>query len=730
VSHKISIKVNLRQKTVLLITLFFTALILNTFFVHAADTNFTWHTPAKNTTIKIANPVISTYVKGTNDLVDRTVVMKVNTAIVQPTFEYKGEWVNDYEEGDIYIISDRKEGTIRFDSTKLPDGLNNVEVSMKDWSGNILSDSWSFTVTEPPKFEYISPAAGSEQVSVNQLSVKVSDNSQVDWATVKLKINNSYITNEKININRDTGIVSYSNSFSTGTYTASIEAKDISGNLATKTWGFTVDSTPPIVAKLYDFKPGMMITDGKLKVRAELTDLLDIKDNATLKLDGVPLTMDFRYEGFEDYYGDFIITSKKWASISYEGVVLNGNHTLSLFTEDKLGNKKSYDWDFVVSSAPVISNVSPIKYGVETLKPTISAVVKSPNGSISASSIVLTVNNEPVDFLYDSNTGLLTYTPSVELKNESYQSVNLLITNPGVLPVMKEWKFYTNTYPDMADANISSCLSCHEANSFLGSNGPIEDVHRNKLIFDGNHSYNNCENCHKYITVSAGCSQCHDDPYGDEFAYAPHGSTPTIHYQPKGHNPYFPVRVTNNREMNDCMICHQPGVSVKNNAGQVLNNHDIPEIHKASDETCIKCHAQSLTHEHAREGRTDNDGNMITCNTCHESSVPEVVQAITNKDTSCSACHGEAAHDELHIYEQIDNNCVGCHTNTLTKAHKAVNVTCANCHESQYQVVVDAIANKNKECQTCHTDPIHQNQHMDCSTCHKEPLPTINIPEN
>jgi hypothetical protein len=48
-----------------------------------------------------------------------------------------------------------------------------------------------------------------------------------------------------------------------------------------------------------------------------------------------PLTFEFRYEGFEDYYGDYIINSKKWATITYGGTLLNGNHTLTLTTEDK-----------------------------------------------------------------------------------------------------------------------------------------------------------------------------------------------------------------------------------------------------------------------------------------------------------------------------------------------------------------------------------------------------------
>lgn len=722
----------LESKLSFIFILFFsTILILSTFNVSAVDTYYTNHYPAKNSTITVSNPKISVYVKSVNELNDSSVMLWINGNQVDASFFYKGSWVNDYYEGRVWRISDRREGTISFDASNLTDGVNKLEVSIKDKSStpNIISDTWSFTVKEPPKINNISPANKSKQTTLNKLTMVVSDNTSVDWDTVQLKINN--VVKSPQEINTETGVITYNHDFTTGSYTAVLEVMDSAVNKGIKTWNFIVDSVAPELVN--GFKDGTAITDGPLRINMQLKDLVDIKDNVTLKLDGEDLPFDFRFEGYVDsYYGNYIITSRNKAYISYEGMVSNGSHTLELYKEDELGNHITRTWNFSVSVKPVISNVYPIKYGVTDLKPTISAVVKSPNGSVKLESIVLKVDDKVVSPNYDQDSGLVSFTPTEDLKNESNHTVNLTVNESGY-STEKEWRFYVNTYPDMSDSNYTACIACHDASSYTGSNGVLEDVHKS-LSFGGTHSRNRCANCHNYITVEAGCSQCHDDPDEGAYAYAPHGSTPTIHYQPKNFDPAIPLRVTGNREMNDCIICHQPGVSVKGYEGylaqptRILNNHDIPELHKTSDDSCTKCHAQSLTHEHARDDRTEKDGNPISCNTCHQSSVPEVVKAISEKDTSCSACHGEASHDELHVYEQMDSNCVGCHTNTLTKAHKAVNVTCANCHDSQNQVVVNAIANNDKACQTCHTDPIHQNQHMDCSTCHKEPLPNINIP--
>lgn len=251
---------------------------------------------------------------------------------------------------------------------------------------------------------------------------------------------------------------------------------------------------------------------------------------------------------------------------------------------------------------------------------------------------------------------------SESLENEAYHTVYIAASDISGISISKEWKFYTNTYPDMKDSNISSCTACHPSNSFTGSNGDLENVHSKKLYFKGTHSNSRCDNCHNYISVPAGCSQCHDNPDG-QFAYAPHGSTPTIKYQPTNVDSKMPIRVTENREMNDCILCHQPGSQVKGYVGyqaaltRLLNNHDIPELHKANEPDCTGSHAKSLTREHARDGRSDANGNPITCNTCHKSTNPVVVQAIKDKNTSCTTCDSkDTAHKEVHA------KCAGCHS--------------------------------------------------------------------
>ncbi|MBS4213149.1 hypothetical protein [Neobacillus rhizophilus] len=311
----------------------------------------------------------------------------------------------------------------------------------------------------------------------------------------------------------------------------------------------------------------------------------------------------------------------------------------------------------------MVSNAIPFKYGVKNLKPAISATITSPNGTINGDSIIFKLDGHPVGFTYDAGSGLVSYTPSDALENEAYHTVSIAASDLSGTSINKEWKFYTNTYPDMKDSNISNCTSCHQANRIEGSNGDLESVHIKKLYFNGTHSNNRCDNCHNYISVPSNCSQCHEDPDGT-FAYAPHGSTPSIKYQPTNVDATMPLRVTENREMNDCILCHQPGSQVKGYTGyqstptRLLNNHDIPELHKANNEPdCTGCHAKSLTNEHARDGRQDANGNPITCNTCHQSTNPAVVQAIKDKNTSCTSCHSRDT-----VHKDIHSKCATCHS--------------------------------------------------------------------
>lgn len=159
-----------------------------------------------------------------------------------------------------------------------------------------------------------------------------------------------------------------------------------------------------------------------------------------------------------------------------------------------------------------------------------------------------------------------------------------------------------------------------------------------------------------------------------------------------------------------CVICHQPGSGVRDSAKLPLNNHDIPEIHKYTDEdsTCNQCHAKSLTKEHARPGRADQNGNAITCGTCHQSTNPLVVSAIANHKRNCDACHQAADHEAVHKLNDFDAKCQSCHNYTLTTEHLSnvttagKNFSCATCHKNTNKEVKNTIAGSTVTCAGCH----------------------------
>ncbi|MBS4213148.1 MULTISPECIES: Ig-like domain-containing protein [Neobacillus] len=240
------------RKSVGISVVFIAALLmLSTFYVSALSNNFSNYKPSSNGTTTVSNPDISTYVKSANDLDDQSLSMKINGTQVNAQFSYKVE---------------RKDGTIFYKASDLKDGTNTVEVSINDNAGNTLNDSWSFIVKEAPKFSNLSPADKSEQANLGQLSATVKDNTAVDWSSVKLKINNSYVSTASLNFNSETGTVTYNRNFASGSYTAALEVKDMNGNLSTKTWSFVVDNTAPALEYFSGLKDGATIDYSNLNI--------------------------------------------------------------------------------------------------------------------------------------------------------------------------------------------------------------------------------------------------------------------------------------------------------------------------------------------------------------------------------------------------------------------------------------------------------------------------------
>lgn len=429
---------------------------------------------------------------------------------------------------------------------------------------------------------------------------------------------------------------------------------------------------------------GMTITDGMLRFSAEVSDVSGIVTPPVLTLDGNVLAAEVGHPTPDDS-GDGEWDWSRWW-VSYSGIVADGPHLLALGATDRLGNAVTATFRLNVVTRPVVTEFQPVSYD-RMPRPVISARVSDANTAVDPGSITLTLDGALVPHSYDPIAGRVTYVPPQDLADESYHTAILDVADAGGLSASQAWMFHVTTYPDMADSGIDSCTACHPPAAVPPPAWnpsipmlPWEGMHVATVRFDGElHSpgQSDCWVCHggssgAQITTKgyAICGQCHGRP-GDALGYGAgwyHGQHADIEYTPAARNPAFPVRVGRNREMVDCIVCHQPGVTTQRTTGVATGSHDIPEIHKASVSArsvpgCEACHALSLTREHARDGRRDGNGQPITCNTCHRSLDGNVLGAIAGGKTDCLACHARPAYVAAHHTSDStdESSCRVCH---------------------------------------------------------------------
>jgi hypothetical protein len=129
---------------------------------------------------------------------------------------------------------------------------------------------------------------------------------------------------------------------SDGIYTVHVEVQDIFGYLATETWSFTVDATPPIITNLQP--PDTSTTNDKTPViSADYSDPLGINVSSVMvTVDGIDVT--------------------SFATVTASGVTYlpltalpEGVHTVYVEVKDNVGNLATATWSFtvVIPLAPI-----------------------------------------------------------------------------------------------------------------------------------------------------------------------------------------------------------------------------------------------------------------------------------------------------------------------------------------------------------------------------------------
>jgi len=225
-----------------------------------------------------------------------------------------------------------------------------------------------------------------------------------------------------------------------------------------------------------------------------------------------------------------------------------------------------------------------------------------------------------------------------------------------------------------------------------------------------------CMDCHKSYPNShpvGNCVGCHGDDEPIQDCAFCHPTWPS-------HNDgIFLVSY-------ECTYCHNPTYNYK-----IPGHGDIAVVHTSPiSADCQKCHNSNLTLEHPKY-KYPATGAPYDCNTCHTSTVAEVVYAIANKVVNCAACHLGSGHEADHTPTGIQTDCTKCHKDSLTQEHlnnpttQTGNAwTCDTCHASTVAGIVYAIENSLKNCEVCHLQASHEQLHAityldaKCTTCH------------
>ncbi len=138
----------------------------------------------------------------------------------------------------------------------------------------------------------------------------------------------------------------------------------------------------------------------------------------------------------------------------------------------------------------------------------------------------------------------------------------------------------------------------------------------------------------------------------------------------------------------DCTVCHGAVTHEEQHDMTMTNSPD-----------CLECHVDNVVTEHVT-----NRG--LLCSICHDSLRQDVqdaiIRGINGEIIFCSDCHGFTSHREQH--ESTNSVCTACHQRNLQDTH---NNNCGLCHESTIPEVINAINSGNTDCYACHIAQPH-----------------------
>jgi parallel beta-helix repeat protein len=324
------------------------------------------------------------------------------------------------------------------DTMELADGYHFIDLEVRDILGNQAISTWSFNVdTTPPTTSNLQPPASfTTDDSIPLISAEYSDPSGIEASSVLLKVDGVDVTS--ISTVAAKSVLYYPPlPLVDGLHNAYLEVADTLGNLATRTWFFTVavpDAEPPTISNLQP--PDRSTTyENTLMLSAEYSDNLGINPGSVLMLvDGSDVTS----------WATITASDVKYVQISR---FTDGAHFIYLEVKDFAGNLAKTSWSFNVDTRPptiVYAYLQPSDGSTTEDNTPIILAAYSDEFGIDTSNVVLKVDGIDVTSLATVTEHYVDYFPSQTLEDGIHVAFLEVRDANGNLAVMK-WTFYVDT---------------------------------------------------------------------------------------------------------------------------------------------------------------------------------------------------------------------------------------------------------------------------------------------
>lgn len=617
-----------------------------------AVTSFTTPFPVPDSTV-VGSPLdMSAYVQA-----DSAILTSTKIAVDGVNLTTYVDWPGHWEDPDcmaVWITDDYTKATVSaYKPEAFSAGTHTVVMTVNTTTSGTSTYTWAFTVTYPANqlatFSAWTPSANTTVTSAPMLRVTIESTNTINGYNADLFVDGSIVnhtystvTAKKLNLFSLAAI-----SMTDGPHTVRAAVFDSLRVFSENSWSFNVQIKPSVAVVVP--MAGSTVKVARPRIWLNATDNTPGPLRVVLKVDGTQV-----FDGAAPQ-GTF-----KWDPTS--DFASGSTHTVRADVYDAAGNTTPLTWSFSVVAAPPMSTGSDCvschmpaehpftnctgchrddpfydphganRYG--PVGPCYDCHGSSYTHSISLNCAYCHANTQWLQIPRHDQTAVTAKHASTSSGCDSCHSGSL-IDEHGKYPSSSTFKYqcpvcHTSSRPEVQTAisgNDTACDSCHTA--FDGHTA----VHASTSVPSGS----SCVGCHdanligEHVTNRGfTCATCHDAGATTPASVYSKSAEVAAGAAPFAAGGGFSLAAMTPSDIasaiasgvTSCGACHDATVSH-------VAVHDNPSL--PSD--CASCHKRNISAQHGD-----------ACDTCHSSTDPNVIAAITANNLDCTACHSLAAH--------------------------------------------------------------------------------------